>query len=373
MIEQLVINNFKGFRELTLGMRAITLLSGLNGTGKSSVMQVLLLLRQSWLQGLLQADRLALNGDLVQIGTARDALYGYAEEDHIQFGLAASGGGKASWTFEYDRDADVLVGSGGDGVGPLAASGLFSDRFQYLSAERTGPRTSFATSDYVVRQQRQLGNRGEYAAHFLSVFGSEPVALDAVLHPSHRQRDLVSQVEAWLGEISPGAKLSLTPHVALDLVQLEFQFTTGSELTDPYRATNVGFGLTYVLPIIVAVLAARPGSVLLIENPEAHLHPRGQRRMGELLAAAASAGMQIVVESHSDHVLNGLRMSVRAGLLNPKQVAISYFTRLNEPGQTRLMQVSPTIDQNGRVSDWPDGFFDEWDLALAELLKPAEE
>lgn len=369
MISQIQIGNFKGFASLALELRPLTLLSGLNGTGKSSTLQALLLLRQSWLQGLLQNESLALNGELVQIGTAKDALYSYAEKDNISFGLVASEGRQAFWTFDYDRNADVLTGRGGE-PGALNSFGLFSPAFQYLSAERIGPRTSFRTSDYVVRQQRQLGTRGEYTAHFLSVFGSEHVSAEAVLHPAARQRDLISQTEAWLGDISPGTKLTLTPHAALDLVQIQYQFTTGSELTDSYRPTNVGFGLTYALPIIVALLSASPGSLLLIENPEAHLHPRGQRRMGQLLAAAASAGIQVIVESHSDHALNGVRISVRDNRLAPTDVAVHFFSRSDENGESRLLHSSPTIDRNGRLSDWPDGFFDEWDLALGELLKP---
>src|SRR5262249_11560138 len=117
-------------------------------------------------------------------------------------------------------------------------------------------------------------------------------------------------------------------------------------------------------------LSARPGALLLIENPEAHLHPRGQRRMGELLAAAASAGVQIVAETHSDHALNGVRLSVQDGKLAPDNVAIHFFSRTETNGKTRLVTASPTIDPNGRISDWPEGFFDEWDSALAQLLKP---
>jgi predicted ATPase len=373
MIRQLHIENFKGFAELTLDFASLTLLSGLNGTGKSSIIQTLLLLRQSWLQGMLQEQRLALNGDLVQIGTARDALYSYAEEDNIRFRIRASQGDEASWTFAYDRDSDVLRDptAAPPSLTHFSEHSLFSEQFQYLCAERTGPRTAFATSDYVVRQQHQLGTKGEYTAHFLSVFGSSLAPLEAVIHPQAKQGDLTSQVEAWLGDISPGTKLSLTPHTSLDLVQLQYQFTTGSELTDYYRSTNVGFGLTYALPIVVAVLAARPGALLLIENPEAHLHPRGQRRMGELLAAAASAGVQIVAETHSDHALNGVRLSVQSGKLEPDSVAIHFFSRTEEHGQTRLVKASPAVDRNGRISDWPDGFFDEWDSALAQLLKPS--
>lgn len=309
---------------------------------------------------------------LVQIGTARDALYSYAEEDTIRIGLKDTDGSESSWAFGYDRDADVLRGavSRREGAADSFAQSLFSAGFHYLCAERIGPRTAFATSDYTVRQQRQLGTHGEFAAHYLSVFGGEPVAVDAVLHPDAKQRDLASQVEAWLSDISPGTKLSLTPHPGLDLVQIQYQFATGSELTDAYRATNVGFGLTYTLPVIVSILSARNGSLLLLENPEAHLHPRGQRRIGELLGAAASAGAQIVVETHSDHVLNGLRLAVRNKRLSPEAVALHFFARIEGDNVVRLEARSPSVDDNGRISEWPEGFFDEWDTALAELIVP---
>jgi predicted ATPase len=95
--------------------------------------------------------------------------------------------------------------------------------------------------------------------------------------------------------------------------------------------------------------------------------------MGELLAAAASAGIQIVVESHSDHALNGIRLSVQNGRLAPADVAIHFFLRSELDGHPQLIRTSPEIDQNGRLSEWPDGFFDEWDAAVAELLKPTIE
>lgn len=371
MLKQLRLTNFKCFEKVVVPFGTLTLLSGLNGMGKSSIIQSLLLLRQSWEQGLLKDGQLALNGEFAQVGTAQDALYSYAEEEKIGFEVDFEDGTTLRWRFSYDRDSDVLSSTERSSITP--DSSLFGTRFQYLAAERVGPRPSFATSDYLVRHKRQVGIRGEFAVHFLSIFGKEKVAVSRLHHPAAVGSDLRSQVEAWLAEISPGTRLKVTSHEGMDLVQLQYQFAVGSDVSDPFRATNVGFGLTYLLPVLVSVLAAAPGSLLLLENPEAHLHPRGQRRMGEFLALAAAGGIQIAVETHSDHLLNGVRLAVRGGRLDPAATRLQYFERERDAERPRSRIVSPEIDPNGRISAWPDGFFDEWDAALGELIAPVKQ
>lgn len=136
----------------------------------------------------------------------------------------------------------------------------------------------------------------------------------------------------------------------------------------PYRATNVGFGISYTLPIITAVLASEPGTLILLENPEAHLHPKGQSKMGELLALAASCGVQIIIETHSDHVLNGIRLAVHDGKIDPEDIQLHYFERKEQEGMMVSKVTSPKIDKNGRIDRWPDGFFDEWRNILAKLI-----
>lgn len=130
------------------------------------------------------------------------------------------------------------------------------------------------------------------------------------------------------------------------------------------RPTNVGFGLTYALPIVVACLTAGPGSLILLENPEAHLHPRGQSRMASLIAAAASAGAQLVVETHSDHVLDGTRLAVKQGRLAASDTAVHFF-RGNGAG---VEIITPTVAEDGSLSEWPEGFFDESENTLDQLL-----
>ena len=165
--------------------------------------------------------------------------------------------------------------------------------------------------------------------------------------------------------VSPGTRLHTTPHPGVDAVQLSYSFqrTTGS--TNQYRPTNVGFGLTYTLPVLVALLSSRQGGLVIIENPEAHLHPKGQVALGELLARVANAGVQVIVETHSDHVLNGIRVAVAKGLTLPQDVQIHFFTRTRD---SRHDVVTPVLDTSGRLDYWPEDFFDQWNKSLEALL-----
>ena len=382
MITSLRLVNFKPFANQLLEFKKLTLFSGLNSTGKSSVMQSFLLLRQSYQQGLLPGKGLALNGDLVNVGTARDALFEGAKEDLIAFDIVWENNSEEIWCFKYNQEVDVLNILMEQVTSEVYKYNLFGNNFHYLQAERIGPRPFNEMSDYQVRQLGQLGIKGEYAAHFLAINGRKVIPNSSLSHPevklktqrekeqsSAKSMDLIDQVEAWMGEISPGTRLKIDAKSDVDL--MNFQYSYGD--SNPYRATNVGFGISYTLPIIVAALASTPGTIILIENPEAHLHPKGQVKMGQLLALAASGGVQVVIETHSDHVLNGIRLAVHGGKIDPKDVQLHYFQRQNEEGQAVTEVISPKIDRNGRIDRWPDGFFDEWDNSLEILLEPAVE
>jgi predicted ATPase len=369
MINSLRLVNFKSFENQLLDFKPLTLLSGINSTGKSSVLQSLLLLRQSYQQELLPKEGLALNGELTRIGTAQDAFCERAKDDYIRFELTWKDSCKGIWNFKYDlnkKEADVLDVVSEEVDCEVYTSSLFSKQFHYLHAERIGPRPFNEISDYQVRRLGQIGTKGEYTVHYLAVRRRDEIPNPKVGYPGAKSMDLIDQVEAWMREVSPGTRIKINSNTDMGLMSLQFFFGD----SNPYRSTNVGFGISYTLPIIVAVLASEPGSLILIENPEAHLHPKGQAKMGELLALAANSGVQVVIETHSDHVLNGIRLAVHDGKINHEDVQLHYFQRKEEQRQAFTDVVSPHIDRNGRIDKWPDGFFDEWEKSLITLLKP---
>jgi predicted ATPase len=375
MIEQLSIHHFKCIDKLDLPLAGISMLAGLNGMGKSTCIQSLLLLHQSAEEQTEPFAQLIRNGRWVSLGTPKDLLWEASEDDRISFGLtfktpAYPESEHIDWHFRLDSEKNEFLGEMTPQGTLPDGLGLFTDRLQYLRADRMGPRTSFPVSNSEVRIHRQLGRDGEYAAHFLSEFGEEPIRNQALRHPAAQSNQLRHQLEAWLGEISPGTRLYTEAHLSLDLVSMEFAFQTGRGETNRYRATNVGFGISYILPIVTAALSAQEGSLLLVENPEAHIHPHGQLRMGKLLALASLAGVQVIVETHSDHILNGLRLAVHGSDLNPYQVAMHYFTRIVEADSIRTQVITPVMDSDGRINEWPEGFFDENEKALRQLLLP---
>jgi predicted ATPase len=139
------------------------------------------------------------------------------------------------------------------------------------------------------------------------------------------------------------------------------KFRTGEDWIKP---TNMGFGITYALPVVLAGLSGCKEGLLVVENPEAHLHPSGQSQMGIFLARMAAAGLQVIVETHSDHVLNGIRRAVgEQKVLLHTDVVVHYFDV--ETPEPQALSISP----NGAISSWPRGFFDQFQIDVAALTK----
>src|SRR5574341_2383608 len=375
MVDAIALKNFKAFASLKLNLAPLTLFTGINATGKSTVMQALALLRQSNDADVLHEDGFLLNGELVELGTGQDVLHedyvGRDDPPTIEFTIRV-GSLNFTWSAAYGPEDDLLPLTKRPvrRVGNLA---LFGSGFQYLRADRIVPAVHYPRSYRHAIQQKFLGVQGEHTINYLREYQDALPAREEAFHPRAKSRRLLDQVNAWMQEICPGVDLQTADLHGTDLVRLHYGFfgTAGLSASHRYRPTNVGFGLTYVLPVVVAFLIAEPGSLILVENPEAHLHPRGQPLMGRMACLASKAGAQVLMESHSDHVLNGVRVAVKDGVLQPSEVAVHYFHRPAREGEhdrARVEVVSPAVGPDGMLSEWPHGFFDEWDRALDDLL-----
>lgn len=370
MIEQLELINFKSIDNYVFNFEQLNLFTGLNGAGKSSIIQSLLLLRQSYDKHLLPEQGVSLHGEYVKIGTGRDLLYVGADEDCVQVNLAWSSERELNVSLEYKKDSDMqpLNKSESMTCGNPFETALFTSQFQYLSADRISPKAAYEVSDYAVIQSRSLGIRGEYTAHFLAVNGSQPLTIEALQHPSATNMTLSSNLDAWMSEITPGTKVNARLIPEINQASLHYQFASSTELTHSFRPENVGFGLTYVLPVVLAILASKPGDLLIIENPESHLHPGGQSLMGKLVSLASKNGVQIFVETHSDHFFNGIRNSVKSGDIECNSVNVFYLSRTTDTATHAACIDEVSLDENGKVEYWPPGFFDQWEKSLETLL-----
>jgi len=357
MIKNLKLINFKCFQCQSISFKPLTLLSGLNSTGKSSVLQALMLLRRSYQKGFLPNKGLVLNDEQAYIGTGQDALFEYAEDEFIEFEIDLENKQTGIWSFSYEQLSDILKVQSEQIDSSIYKCSIFNDNFHYLKAERIGPQISYPMSESDVVRKQQIGTNGEYATHFLAYFGNRDIPNKKLSHPKAKSMSLKDQVDAWMGEISPGISIKTEQNIQTQRVRLQYSFK-GSKGYSPF---NTGFGVTYSLPILVAILAAEPETLILVENPESHLAPKGQSQMGQLLALAASCSVQIVLETHSDHVLNGIRLGVHNGEIKPESVQLHYFQRIKDKGKLIVEIISPKIDKDGHLNQWPQGFFDQID------------
>lgn len=365
MIKQITIKNFKSIKEIDASLLNLNLLMGLNGMGKSSFIQTLLLLMQS---NKLDEKIIELNGILAQIGQGRDALYQYAEEEKIVFELTFDGQAKYSWKFDYQKDNEKLVAENGYTKEQMIFFRKNTSPFQYIPANRIGPMDIYDASSVVVSDKKQLGLLGEYAAYYINVFGQEQIINERLRHSNATSNNLLSQINAWMKEISPGISLNTKYVPEVNKVILDYQFDLLNDKTNSFRPKNVGFGISYVLPIVLALLTAEEGKLIIIENPESHIHPRGQAELGKLISLAASTGAQLLVETHSDHILNGIRVAVKEKLIDKTKVNVMYFEKITTEKEqfTKITQIR--VDPKGELSEYPKNMIDEWGNQLFKLM-----
>lgn len=370
MIRELQLNNIKAHKDTHLRLGNLTFLCGKNGAGKSSIIQSLLLLRQTYQKHIL-TEGLDLNKPLCEIGTAQDLFYQYAQEDFLSIQLTFDNLERQAWTFKYNANkANVtfLDKERIEGNVNLAQISLFNKNFQYLSASRLAPQESYPRNDYEVVRNQQISlekGKGELVAHFLHHFHTRAVD-ENLCNKNVKSKNLLAQTTAWEREISENINVKVEDIGRGYEIKYNFDVENGGFPTQDFRPENVGFGVTYTLPIITAILAAQKYSLIIIENPEAHLHPSGQSKLAELMALAAQTGIQIIVETHSDHIINGALVAMKKQQIAAENIKIFYFDR--DESQHAVETTEIEVLKNGRLKNVPSGFFDQFGKDLKILM-----
>jgi predicted ATPase len=377
MMTSFGIQHFKCFENIELPLTYCNILTGKNGMGKSSVIQALLLLRQS------EGSRgLCLQGSYLQLAPAKKILYEATPKDDevIRFTIdeshdksQSSKGHRTEYEFEFSPSLAVLPMIKRADVERSYNSELdiFAKQLYYLSANRILPKKSYPNGGGNTSRSKNIGIEGEYTAQLLSEYGNRQVKHPNLYHSYYtatpkESSTLLQEASTWLSEMTTEVRVRVTDHN--NEFQLQYEYASEHGYTTPFDPMNVGFGLTYCLPVIVACLLAEPDSILIIENPEAHLHPKGQSKLGELLARMAQNGVQCFVETHSDHLLNGVRIAVMQGMLDADKANVFFFERENQTGQQKSIVHTVDILPDGRLSAEYEDFFDQIERDYDTLL-----
>lgn len=356
----------------------LTLLAGTNGSGKSSIIQALLLLRQSMIND--QITNLKLSGSLCNIGFRQDALCMLADDDEIAFTVNDS-----NWTFAVDthevgKNSLPIINE----ISPAEASRLhlFGNGFQYISAYRQGPQNSYSSDTNLVDSQRQISiqnGKCENIAYFLYHFGIENDTRvpESLRNPTCNSSSLLDQVSAWEGQISAGIRVK----PSLQGQEYSLRYSFDNIIADngaldvvskqEYLPTNVGFGVSYSLPIVAALLTAQPDDLIIVENPEAHLHESGQVALAHLISMAAQSGIQVIIETHSSHILEGILIDTKEFEqgkpgIDKSNVSLAFFCK--DPS-TQVSKVEcPRIVGDAKLDFEPIGFFDQSAKNLEQIM-----
>lgn len=383
MIGSVLVKNFKCFKDLEIKFKPITVVCGGNGVGKSSLIQSLLLIRQTADQlrklqdvGALSDDTnvefpVRLNGPYrLALGNSLRLTNDELESDQIEIEVRpdASGVPPVSAKFIADVDkAKVTIQAhycGGRTSEIFNCTGqlpVFSDQFHYLIAERHGPRDLSEVSD---ESYINTGLAGEHTADAIARAEAQNFTVDERLCLIEGQNLFKVQLEAWMRLLVPNIQLISHPYPEINRVRLSIE-KAGTPV-DPLSPTSTGFGISYVLPIIVSGLLCPPGAMLIVENPEAHLHPAAQSAVGQFLAAVASTGVQVIIETHSENVINGVRLATIKDLIDYDDVGLLFFSTTDGDTQPKIESIS--IDALAELSAWPRGFFDQQGADLTALM-----
>jgi predicted ATPase len=273
------------------------------------------------------------------------------------------------WEIDASKPSEKILGCNYWGNNHIETLALFSKDFIFLDAERWGPRET-----YYKKEKRsyntKLGIQGELTPAYIvnAISYNEQIGVNELKHPSLiKSTELYENLNAWMSDIM---NLPLKAKVAeLDESRIQLSYNIEGGKGTSYSALQVGFGLTFCLPIVVAVLCAKKGDLIIVENPEAHLHPAAQSRLGGLLAMVAKYGVQVIIETHSEHIINGVRLAVLKKAIEPNEVVINFFSTNIDGGIFKPSHGNIRIQQDGELTEWPVHFFDQAELDFIELLR----
>jgi predicted ATPase len=445
MLTQLSVSNFKSWKKIDkMRLAPITGLFGTNSSGKTSILQLLLMLKQT----IESSDRAQVMefGDeksLTNLGSFRDVVYGHEKPGTMDFSvdwslskplvakdpesktnalftthqlgfqcsLGENGADRLAVSrLEYDAGGNrfVLKRKGQSGAKYELTNeneGIRFIRTQGRAWDLPAPVKFYGFPDQVYAYYQNAGLLADLQLAFENLFGrlyylgplrefpqrhyawkgSEPADMgrrgervvdallaaqqrDAYISPGYKRKRLTleTRVAQWLKELGLIYDFKVEPIAkGNNIYQVQVQKTASSA---EVLITDVGFGVSQILPVLVLCYYVPEGSIILLEQPEIHLHPSVQFRLADVFVdAMKNRGVQIIVESHSEHLLRRLQLRIADEGIAPEQIAL-YFCDIDEAG-SKLTPLE--VDLFGGIRNWPKDFFGDEFGELAAITKAA--
>ncbi len=331
MINNIKIENFKCLHNEDIQFKPLTIVTGLNSSGKSTLLQTI----------LSPMSKMNIAGERL--------LAGRITPDFTSLKNKYLNSAEVSWEidnvhYRLDRDNSSLLVKKDDSFLKL------EEDCYYLSANRLGvERLARISYDY------KIGVDGEFVFSTFENEKSNP--LDEELIKYQESHTLAAQLNFWLTDITGLTTELKTERRSSDQVEINFN-SDGLINIDPI---NLGTGVSYLAKIIIVCLRAKRNDVIIIENPEIHLHPASQAKLGEFFAFIANAGIQVVIETHCEHLINRVIYEVYKKRIASDAVSILYKDGVQNPFKAIKLK------SDGKFyEDFPEGFFD---ATLSELLE----
>lgn len=353
MIKTLEIKNFKSIKEMTINCADITLMIGTNSSGKSSVMQGLLFVSQN------MEKPCGLNGELMSLGTFEENRCIYADEKEI---VIAVRNGEHLVKFSLSSTSGENLTLRQNGREENNENTAFYDSlnyktrgFQYLSCHRVGPQNVYHKN---MTMEDLIDANGEYAVAYLNKHSID--VLEPELCKGNVDYTLLGQVNWWMSYIAD-TEISTEEIVGTDLVKASYTMHDARQI----RPANIGAGISYLISILIVCLSSPRDAVIVLENPEIHLHPSAQAKLCEFFYFISMSGRQLFIESHSDHIFNGFRAGIATGEMDKRRIKIQFIS-LDEKHLSQAMEVE--IGRMGRIENQRKDLFDQFDLDLNKMI-----
>lgn len=363
MIQKIELENFKCHKTFEEEMNQITILTGSNATGKSSIIQAILLAANSYKNIEKKKVRTADIFD-VNLGLPINIMSENFNDEELKISLQLQNEVEDVILALDEKDDTAFQICNYDQMleNMEKRKTFWIQNLYYLNAERIGPRITYgiknALDDYV-------GSRGEYTSYIINDIDKKQRLDSGMVLPELLKISPIARFSAnceeWLKMLIPNTALQCSVDIEKNISVIKFR-----NEGEFYLPTGTGFGISCVLPVIVQALIAsmKKDSVILIENPEAHLHPFSQSQMGKFLAYIAVSGVQVIVETHSEHIIDGCRLQL-AYLQQCELMKTIFFDKKGKESVHKNI----LTNRDGELDDWPEGFFDQKRLDLRELLE----